>query len=398
MISTQEQLKKIKAGTAAVIPEEDLIKKLDERKKLRIKLGLDPTAPDLHLGHAVVLSKLRDFQDLGHEVIFLVGDFTARIGDPTGRSKTRPPLTPPEIARNMQSYIAQVSKILDPKKITIRYNSEWCDKLTAKEMVELCSKVTVARITEREDFAKRMAEHTSIGMHELLYPLFQGYDSVALHSDVELGGTDQTFNLLMGRYLQEHYNQAPQVVITTPLLVGLDGVNKMSKSLGNAIGIAEPADQAFGKLMSISDELMWQYYLILLKVPPADVEKLKQDVASGAKHPMDLKKDMAQQIITKFWSAQEAEQARAQFESLFQRKDYTQAQPVVLPIGVASTMWIVELLKLVGAITTSSQGKRLIEEGAVSIDGTVIKDFKAEVTCKPGMVIKAGKHKIYKLS
>lgn len=397
MIDIQKQLQRIKAGTAQVIPEDELIQKLGSQKKLRVKLGLDPTAPDLHLGHAVVLSKLRDFQDLGHEVIFLVGDFTARIGDPTGKSKTRPPLQPEDIARNMQSYIAQVSKILDPKKITIRYNSEWCDKLTAKELVNLCAKVTVARIIEREDFAKRIAEHTSVGMHELLYPLFQGYDSVALDSDVELGGTDQTFNLLMGRFLQEQYGQTRQVVITTPLLLGLDGINKMSKSLGNAIGIAEPADQAFGKLMSISDDLMWHYYQVLLCMPAERVTLLSANVADGTLHPMNLKKDMAEQIITKFWSAEEAQAARANFESLFQRKDYSQAQLITLPQATPHPVSIVDLVKLLGVATTSSQAKRLILEGAVSVDGHHVTDFKTMVPWQSGMIVKAGKHKIFKI-
>jgi len=398
MIDVQKQLQRIKAGTSQLIPEDELVQKLGSGKKLRVKLGLDPTAPDLHLGHAVVLGKLRDFQDLGHEVIFLVGDFTARIGDPTGKSKTRPPLQPEDIARNMQSYIAQVSKILDPKKITIRYNSEWCDKLSTKEMVNLCAKVTVARIIEREDFAKRITEHTAIGMHELLYPLFQGYDSVALDSDVELGGTDQTFNLLMGRFLQEQYGQQRQIVITTPLLLGLDGINKMSKSLGNAIGIAEPADQAFGKLMSISDDLMWHYYQVLLCMPAEEVKLLSINVADGVLHPMNLKKDMAERIITKFWSALEAQAARTNFESLFQRKDYSQAHLVTLPQATPHPVSIVELIKLLlGAATTSSQAKRLIQEGAVSVDGHHVTDFKTMVPWQPGMIIKAGKHKIFKI-
>lgn len=397
MIDIQQQLQRIKAGTAQIIPEEELIKKLSSRKKLRVKLGLDPTAPDLHLGHAVVLNKLKDFQDLGHDIIFLVGDFTARIGDPTGRSKTRPPLAPEDIARNMQSYLAQVGKILDVSKLTIRYNSEWCDRLTAKEMVALCAKVTVARIIEREDFARRMSEHASIGMHELLYPLFQGYDSVALRADVELGGTDQTFNLLMGRFLQEHYDQDRQVVITTPLLVGLDGSAKMSKSLGNAIGITEPADQAYGKLMSISDDLMWNYFHILLRKSEQEIKTMQQDVQTQRIHPMDLKKEMAWEVVAQFWSKGEADQARAQFESLFQQKDYSQGEEILLPSTLPNPAWIVDLLRELGAITTSSQAKQLIEAGAVVVDGQAIKDFKALIAWKPGMIIKSGKHKIYKL-
>ena len=268
----------IKNGTAQIIPEEELSKKLASGKKLKIKFGADPTAPDLHLGHAVVLSKMKQFQDLGHEVIFLIGDFTARIGDPSGRSKTRPPLTEEQIAEHTKTYFQQVGKVLDPKKLTIRYNSEWLDKLSCKELVQLCAKVTLSRIIERDDFEKRMKEQQPIGFHELLYPLMQGYDSVALHADVELGGTDQTFNLLMGRYLQEHYGQSPQVVITTPLLEGLDGGVKMSKSLGNAVGLNEPADQAYGKLMSISDDLMYRYAHLLLNVDQSKISEWQEYV------------------------------------------------------------------------------------------------------------------------
>ena len=266
----KKQLEIIKSSTSSVIPEADLIKKLERGIPLRIKLGMDPTAPDLHLGHAVVLSKMKQLQDLGHEVIFLIGDFTARIGDPTGKSKTRPPLTEQDIEKNTRTYFDQVTKILDPKKLTIVYNSEWLNAVSINDMIKLCAKVTLARLIEREDFAKRIDNNQPISFHELLYPLFQGYDSVALKADIELGGTDQTFNLFMGRYLQEQYGQEPQVIITTPLLEGLDGGPKMSKSLGNAIGLTEPADQVFGKLMSISDELMWHYMHILLYKSDAD--------------------------------------------------------------------------------------------------------------------------------
>ncbi len=397
MTTENKNFLRIKAGTVQVIPESELLQKLAGEKKLRVKLGMDPTAPDLHLGHAVILRKLKEFQDLGHEVIFLVGDFTARIGDPTGRSKTRPALSESNIAHNMQTYIAQVSKILDPKKIIIAYNSQWLDALTSKEMVQLCAKVTLARITEREDFAQRIKTNTPIGLHELLYPLFQGYDSVALKADVELGGTDQTFNLLMGRFLQEQYGQEPQVVVITPLLRGLDGENKMSKSLGNAIGIAEPADQAFGKLMSISDELMWHYYELLVGKSPEEVAHMQQAVAQGSEHPMDLKKRMAHAVIAAFWSAEQADDARKNFESVFQQKDYSKAQSVTMPEGSDNPIWIVDLLKLLQAVTTSSQAKRLIEEGAVMVDGVEIRDFKAMVSWRVGMSVKAGKHKIYTL-
>lgn len=391
----KKQLEIIKSSTSSVIPEADLIKKLQKGIPLRIKLGMDPTAPDLHLGHAVVLSKMKQLQDLGHDVIFLIGDFTARIGDPTGKSKTRPALTEIEIEKNTRTYFDQVSKILDPKKLTVVYNSEWLNALSIKDMTQLCGKVTLARLIEREDFANRMAQNQSIGFHELLYPLFQGYDSVALKADIELGGTDQTFNLLMGRYLQEHYNQEPQVIITTPLLEGLDGGPKMSKSLGNAIGLAGPADQAYGKLMSISDELMWHYMHILLYKNDADIAKLKQEIKDNIIHPMDLKKSMAHAIIARFWSAQEADAAQQQFEALFQKKDYSQAEEVA--VDLAGEIWIVDLLKKLNAVTSSSEAKRLIESGSVHIDGKAITEFKAMVNPVSGMIVKVGKHRIYKI-
>ena len=395
MIDVKKQLEIIKSSTTAVIPEAELIKKLEKGIPLRIKLGMDPTAPDLHLGHAVVLAKMRQLQDLGHNVIFLIGDFTARIGDPTGKSKTRPPLTEQEIEKNTRTYFDQVTKILDPKKLTVVYNSEWLNALTIKDMVKLCGQVTLARLIEREDFAKRMEQNQSIGFHELLYPLFQGYDSVALTADIELGGNDQTFNLLMGRYLQEHYNQSPQVVVTTPLLEGLDGGPKMSKSLGNAIGLTEPADQAYGKLMSISDELMWHYYHVLLYMSDADIKKAKDEIASGKVHPMDLKKKMACDIVARFWSPAEAEQAQKQFESLFKKKDYFQADEA--SIDLSKEIWIVDLLKELKAISSSSEAKRLIESGSIHIDNAVISDFKAMIKPQSGMIIKVGKHRIFKI-
>jgi len=397
MISVEHTLELVTAGTVQVTPREELRTMLASGKKLKIKLGVDPTAPDLHLGHAVVLSKLKQFQDLGHDVIFLIGDFTALIGDPTGRSKTRPPLTPEEIAANTQTYIAQVGRILDPKRITINYNATWLGTLSSADILHLCAKVTLARLTEREDFAQRIAKHQPIGFHELLYPLYQGYDSIALEANVELGGTDQTFNLLMGRFLQEQYGQKPQVIITTPLLEGLDGHEKMSKSLGNTIGLTEPANQAFGKLMSISDALMWRYMATLLHAPAKEITELQEQVANGSLHPMQVKKSMAHTIIRRFWSNQEADTAREHFEAVFEKKDYSQAREVQLPAGTAPSLWVVDLLKLVGAITSSSEAKRLIESGAITINGDVVRDFKTEITWLSGMTIKAGKHRIYKL-
>lgn len=388
----------IKNGTAHIIPELDLFEKLKTGKPLNIKLGMDPTSPDLHLGHAVVLSKLRQLQDLGHHIIFLIGDFTARIGDPTGKSKTRPSLTQEDIMHNMQTYFTQVSKILDTQNLTIRYNSQWLDKLSITDMVQLCAKTTVARLIEREDFATRIKEQQPVSLHELLYPLFQGYDSVALQADVELGGTDQTFNLLMGRHLQEQYNQPPQIVLTMPLLEGLDGVQKMSKSLGNAIGITEPAPQAFGKLMSISDKLMWRYYQLLLDKTSQEIITMEESVSQESTRPIDAKKDMAFNIIKKFWSLEEALAARAHFESLFQKKEYAlSAQPVQLPLETPSEIWIIDLIKLVSSLQSSSEIRRLIESGAIMIDGVVQKDNKTMITLAKGMIIKVGKHRFYKL-
>lgn len=392
-----EKLQIIQHGASAVIPEEDLKKKLESGKKLKIKLGVDPTAPDLHLGHAVVLRKLKQFQDMGHQIIFLIGDTTASIGDPSGKSKTRPPLSKKEIEKNTKTYLEQVGRVLDMDKVQVRYNSEWLDKLSFQDVIGLCAKTTVARIIEREDFANRLKNKQPISFHELLYPLMQGYDSVALEADVELGGTDQTFNLLMGRFLQEQFEQKPQAIVTTPLLEGLDGVQKMSKSLDNYIGLAEPADQAFGKLMSVSDDLMWRYFEILLMTDPQEIKKLQKQIKDGSLHPMKVKKQMAHAVIEMFWTKEQADKAQEQFEAVFQKKDLSQATAVALPKGTANPLWIVELLKAVGAIKSSSEAKRLIESGSVLVDGTPVKDFKAEISWATGMTLKVGKHRIYTL-
>ena len=397
MFNELEIIKILTSGTVNIYSEDELVKAIKSGKKLKVKLGADPTAADLHLGHAVVLSKLKQFQDLGHEVIFLIGNFTAQIGDPTGKDKTRPPLSLDAIQHNLQSYFEQVGRVLDPAKINIVYNADWLGKLTSNDLVSLLAKVTLARIIERDDFQKRIAKNESVSMHELLYPIFQAYDSVELHADVELGGTDQTFNLLMGRFLQEQFGQKGQIAITMPLLIGLDGVHKMSKSLGNYIGLSEPASQAFGKLMSISDALMWHYFELLLGKTMEQIAQLQEDIKTGTMHPMNLKKDMAQAIVARFWSADEAVSARAQFEALFQNKDYSQAEQVELPADCPNPIWIVELLKILGAVTTSSDAKRLIESGSVHIDEVVVSQFKDMVTWQPDAVIKVGKHRIYKI-
>ncbi len=394
---TRQAYETLIRGTAQIIPVADLAARLKSGKNLIVKLGMDPTAPDLHLGHVVVLKKLKDFQDLGHTVIFLIGDFTARIGDPTGKSKTRPPLNAEQIAHNMETYFKQVQKILDPVKTIVRYNSEWLGSIASTDLLMLMAKVTVARIMERDDFQKRMTLQEPIGMHELMYPLLQGYDSVALKADVELGGTDQTFNLLMGRTLQEQYGQTPQIVITMPLLEGLDGVHKMSKSLGNAIGIAEPAEQAYGKLMSISDILMWRYYALLLEKEEAYIVEMQESVKAGSVHPMALKKQMAHDIVARFWSQNEAGKAQKQFEALFQQRDYSQATVISLPIDTPNPLWIVTLLRVVGAVKTSSEVKRLIEAGAIMVDDEIVQSLQQNINWRPGTVVKVGKHRIYTL-
>lgn len=397
-MSIEKLLEIIKQGAADCIPEKELRLKLESGKKLRIKLGMDPTAPDLHLGHAVVLKKMKQLQDLGHEVIFLIGDYTARIGDPSGKSKTRPPLTGEQIAKNAETYFEQVKKILDPARLTIAYNSTWLQALSFADVIKLCSKITVARLIEREDFSRRLEQNLPIALHELLYPVMQGYDSVELKSDIELGGTDQTFNLLCGRFLQEQFGQEPQVVVTMPLLEGLDGVDKMSKSLGNSIGLIQDPIDAYGQLMSISDVLMWRYYHLLLDRSLAEIDAMKQKVALQSLHPMDLKKQMAFEIIAQFWSQGEAGFAQKNFEALFQKKDYSQAQEVaVAQAMIGARVWIVDLLKELKAVQSSSDAKRLIQSGAVHIDDKVISDFSAQVVISQGAVVKIGKHKIFKI-
>lgn len=398
-LNIEEVLEFIKRGTVSCVPEKELRVKLESGKKLRIKLGMDPTAPDLHLGHAVVLKKMKQLQDLGHEIIFLIGDYTARIGDPSGKSKTRPPLTGEQIAKNAETYFEQVKKILDPDRLTIAYNSNWLQALNFADVIKLCSKITVARLIEREDFSKRLEQNLPIALHELLYPVMQGYDSVELKADIELGGTDQTFNLLCGRFLQEQFGQEPQVVITMPLLEGLDGVDKMSKSLGNSVGLTQDPVDVYGQLMSISDTLMWRYYHLLVGRSLIDVEAMKQAVAAQSAHPMNLKKQMTFEIIAQFWSKDDAEIAQKNFEALFQQKDYSQAQGVMIASEMKNApVWIVALLKDLQAVQSSSDAKRLILSGAVHINEKVVTDFGAQVLIADGDVVKVGKHKIFKIN
>ena len=367
-------LEQTKRGCEELIVEQEWINKLAKSAAtgvpLRIKLGLDPTAPDIHLGHTVVLNKLRQLQDLGHTVIFLIGDFTSLIGDPSGRNATRPPLTKEEIAKNAQTYYKQASLILDPNKTEIRYNSEWCEPLGASGMIQLAAKYTVARMLERDDFTKRYRGGIPISVHEFLYPLMQGYDSVALKSDLELGGTDQKFNLLVGRELQKEYGQEPQCILTMPLLVGLDGVEKMSKSKGNYIGISEAPGEMFGKIMSISDDLMWTYFTLLSFKPMGDIQKLKDEVSAG-KNPRDCKVALAQEIVARFHSQEAAEQALSDFNHRAKGgipDDIPEVALTGAPLGIG------QLLKQAGLVPSTAEAMRNVEQGGVKIDGVSVTD------------------------
>ena len=371
MIPISEALEAIKRGCEELLVEEELVRKLQTGRKLRIKLGMDPTAPDLHLGHTVVINKLRHFQDLGHHVQFLIGDFTGMIGDPTGKNQTRPPLTREQIQVNAATYQKQVFKILDPEKTEIMFNSTWSDKLGAEGMIRLCSRYTVARILERDDFAKRYKGGQPIAMHELLYPLMQGYDSVAMKSDVELGGTDQKFNLLVGRELQKDWGQEPQCILTMPLLEGLDGVDKMSKSKGNYVGISEQPGEMFGKLMSISDALMWRYFELLSFRSLDEIAQLKAECEAG-RNPRDAKVMLGQEIVTRFHSASAAQQALADFEARFRAgaipDDIAEVSLGGAPLAVSA------LLKQAGLVGSSSEAIRNIEQGGVKVDGERVED------------------------
>ncbi len=367
-MTLDEQLAYLTKGADETIRVDDLRTKLERSQQtgrpLRVKAGFDPTAPDIHLGHTVLIRKLKHFQDLGHTVIFLIGDFTGLIGDPSGRNVTRPAMTSEEIAANAETYKKQVFKILDAEKTVVDFNSRWLDRLTSREWVTLCSKYTVARMLERDDFAKRMRDHQPLSMHELIYPLAMAYDSVALEADVELGGTDQKFNLLVGRTLQHEYGQEPQVIMTMPLLEGLDGVQKMSKSLGNYVGINETPAEMFGKLMSISDELMWRYYLLLTDVGPAEIEVLRASVASGKDHPFEVKKELAVRIIADFHSVAEAGLARADFEAQFQAKGIPSDVSPRHYFGT-SPVKITKLLAELHLASSGAEAQRKIKEGAV---------------------------------
>jgi len=400
-MTIDEQLALLKKGTVDLIREEDLKAKLERSAKtdtrLRIKLGLDPTAPDIHLGHTVVIRKLRAFQDLGHTVIFLIGDFTGMIGDPSGKNVTRPPLSREEINANAETYQRQMFKLLDAEKTELRFNGEWMDKFTAADFVKLTARTTVRQILERDDFSKRMAEEKPISLHELLYPLVQGYDSVALQADVELGGTDQKFNLLMGRNLQREFAQEPQVILTTPLLEGLDGVNKMSKSLNNYIGIDEPPNEMFGKVMSISDDLMWKYYELLTDVSPSELSELRTKCESGAENPRNAKVDLAKMIIRDFHSPDEATAAEDEFNRRFVQKEIPD-QIEEKKVG-PGPFKLADLLAETGLASSRGEARRLIEQGGVKVNGDKASAANADISIgSDGVLLQVGKRKFLKVS
>ena len=393
----EDALQEIKRGADELLVEAELVEKLKTGRPLRIKAGFDPTAPDLHLGHTVLLNKLRQFQTLGHHVIFLVGDFTGMIGDPTGKNTTRPPLTPEAVTENAKTYQEQVFKILDPALTEVRFNSEWMDKLGSVGMIRLAATHTVARMLERDDFHKRYSSQQPIAIHEFLYPLIQGYDSVVLKADVELGGTDQKFNLLMGRELQKHHGQPPQCILTMPLLEGLDGVNKMSKSLGNYIGINEPPQEIFGKLMSVSDDLMWRYIQLLSFESLATIEGWKRDVAEGA-NPRDIKVRFAQEIVARFHDAAAATCALAEFEARFQRGALPDDMPEISLPGVDGILLVPQLLKQAGLVASTSDAIRQIAGGGVRLDGERVADKGVSVAVGATVVAQVGKRKFARVT
>lgn len=399
MISAEEQLRIIKHGVSELIPEDGFKKKLEtavrENKPLIIKLGLDPTAPDIHLGHTVVLRKLKVFQDLGHQIVILIGDFTARIGDPTGKSVTRPPLSAEDVERNAATYKEQIFRILDPKKTIVRYNSEWLSTLSFEDVLKLAGKYTVARMLEREDFHKRYTEGRPIGVHEFMYPLMQGYDSVSLQADVEFGGTDQTFNLLMGRHLQEEYGQAPQTIITMPILEGLDGVQKMSKSLGNYIGISEAPNDMYGKAMSIPDELMERYITFVSAYSIDEQDAFIQDIKTGAIHPRDAKMKLAHHIVALYHGSEAADAAQEQFVTVFQKRALPSDIPEYSMAITTETTFIPQFLTDVGLTASNGEARRSIKAGAFKINGE--KCNLENVQLEDGMILQVGKRKFIKI-
>ncbi|QOL26064.1 tyrosine--tRNA ligase [Thalassotalea sp. LPB0316] len=397
MTEVSQAFAELKRGAEEILLEDELLEKLKEGKPLKIKAGFDPTAPDLHLGHTVLINKLRQFQQLGHEVIFLIGDFTGMIGDPTGKNVTRKPLTKEDVLANAQTYKEQVFKILDPEKTTVAFNSTWMEKLGAAGMLKLASRQTVARMMERDDFKKRYNNGQAIAIHEFMYPLVQGWDSVALEADVELGGTDQKFNLLMGRELQKAEGQRPQTVLMMPLLEGLDGVQKMSKSLGNYIGITDTPNDMFGKVMSISDDLMWRYYDLLSFRPLSEIEQFKQRVADGA-NPRDIKIDLAKELIARFHDDEAAQAAHQEFINRFQKKAVPDDMPELTLTPEGGQIAIANLLKDAGLVASTSEAMRMIKQGAAKIEGEKISDNKLVIEAGTTQVYQVGKRKFAKVT
>jgi tyrosyl-tRNA synthetase len=408
--SLDDQLAYLLQGAAEVISRDDLRAKLEQSartgKPLKVKLGVDPTAPDIHLGHTVVLRKLKHFQDLGHTAIFVIGDFTGMIGDPSGRSATRPTLTRAAVLANAESYKQQVARILDPARTEVRFNSEWLAKLTSEDLVRLCSHYTLARLIERDDFQGRFRANQPIALHELLYPMLQAYDSVVLSADVELGGTDQKFNLLVGREIQRAYGQPAQVAVLTPILAGTDGVKRMSKSLGNYVGVTEPPGEMFGKLMSISDELMWSYYELLTDIPPEELAQLRRDVESGKVHPMQAKRRLAQTIVADFHSASAATQAAEEFARVFQQRQAPSEVPVRRltaadrkKLKAAPSVKLALLIHYLKLAPSRSEAERLLKQGAVELDGRRLTDSRAQLDLSPArdFTLRVGKHRFERI-
>jgi tyrosyl-tRNA synthetase len=391
-MSQQEILNQIKRGSDELLIEAELVKKLEQNRPLRIKAGFDPTAPDLHLGHTVLLNKMRQLQDLGHHALFLIGDFTGMIGDPTGKNATRPPLSREQVLANAQSYKDQVFKVLDPAKTEVVFNSTWMDKFSAVDLIRLAATHTVAQMLERDDFSKRYKNNQPIAIHEFIYPLVQGYDSVALKADIELGGTDQKFNLLMGRELQRHHGQPQQCVLTMPLLEGLDGVNKMSKSLGNYIGVTDSPTEMFGKIMSVSDDLMWRYYDLLSFRSLAQIANFKEEV-SGGRNPRDIKVLLAQEIVARFHSQKAAEDALAEFEARFKQGVLPDDMPELTVQSTEGAIGIAHLLKQANLVASTSEANRMIDQGGVKLDGEKVSDKALQVKAGAVVVAQVGKRK-----
>ena len=399
MVSAQEQVRQIKHGVADLINEQDLVKKIEksikENKPLVVKLGLDPTAPDIHLGHTVPLRKLRLFQEFGHQVVIVIGGFTARIGDPTGKSVTRPPLTKEEVLKNAETYKTQIFKVLDPEKTIVRDNSEWLESMNFADVLRLASSYTVARMMERDDFSKRFKEGRAIGVHEFMYPLMQGHDSVALHADVEFGGTDQTFNLLMGRHLQELEGQEPQVVITMPLLEGLDGVQKMSKSLGNYIGIDEEPKEMYGKAMSIPDELMMRYFMLVTDMPIEEQEDMEKRLESGELHPRDAKMQLARTIVRLYHGEEAALEAEEEFKRVFQQRALPTDIPEYAMDAPTEPIFVPQFCTDAGLTASNGEARRSIKAGAFKVNGE--KYTEENLTLEEGMIVQVGKRKFVKI-